>query len=320
MGVTHARVLQEIPDASVGWIVDQDLDRAEALARNLGARATSNYLDALNTNDIDAVLVTTPTPFHRTVVELAAAHGKHVFCEKPIARTIKDAEAMIATCDRAGTRLMVGHVVRFSPESERIKETLEAGTLGQIGVARATRVGRTPALTRAWFGDTTQSGGVVVDLMIHDLDTMIWYFGDVERAYAHVTHSGYAQAIVRFVSGVIAHLEASWAHARFRTTFEVAGQYGVVNYDSDDSAAFRLDLFGDNGSAFVERKPAWTDRPYLLQMQHFLDRLADSAPFFVDGVDGQRALEAALAVLASSRSGRPIHFENGRPISKEIET
>src|SRR5262245_36995196 len=150
MGAIQARSCAELPGVTVAWIVDQDQARAVALANELGAQATTDNTAAL-TSDIDAVIVAVPTPFHRSVTELAAAHGKHVFCEKPIARTIEDANAMIAACDRAGVRLMIGHVVRFFPEFVKIREVLEANTLGRIGLVRASRVNAHPPGEGNWF-------------------------------------------------------------------------------------------------------------------------------------------------------------------------
>src|SRR3954452_1779293 len=94
MGAIQARSCAELPGVTVVWVADQDQQRAELLAAELGARPTTDNTTAIS-GDIDAVIIAVPTPFHRTVTELAAAHGKHVFCEKPIARTLEDANAMI---------------------------------------------------------------------------------------------------------------------------------------------------------------------------------------------------------------------------------
>jgi predicted dehydrogenase len=309
----HAKALRSIPDAQVTWVADQDLSRAEALAAGFGARATASNEEAIATGDVDAVLAAVPTPFHRPVVELAAAAGKHILCEKPIARTVDDAEAMIAAADAAGIRLMIGHVVRFFPEYARIKTALASGDVGQVGIARAARVGPSPSASRSWFGNTALSGGVVVDMMIHDLDTLIWYFGPVERIFANGPGDSYAQATIRFAGGVVAHVEASWLHARFRTTMEIAGEHGILQHDSDLSLPLRLDRIGGDGDSSVERRGVWTERPYLLQLRHFLDRLQDGEPFLTSGREGRTALEAALAILESIRTGQPVHFADGRP-------
>lgn len=320
MGAVHIRVLTTMPDVHITWIADQNFERAASAAAAAGARPTTDNGEAIGAADVDAVIVAAPTPFHRPIVEQAATHGKHVFCEKPIARTAEDATAMIAACDTAGVRLMVGHVVRFFPEYVRAKEVLDAGTLGTIGTARTSRLSFSPQGERAWFNDLEQSGGMVVDLMIHELDTLRWWFGDVERIFAKgLTFTpfqptrDYALATLRFKSGVIAHVEASWAHAGFRTMFEIFGEHGTLRHDSESTAAIRLersnwaDLAPETGPrAPVSYRAHSGDRPYAAELRHFVERIEDGQPFLTGGVEGLRALELSLATLESVRTGRPV--------------
>ncbi len=326
MGAVHIRVLRTMPDVEITWIADQNLDRAAEFAARIGALATSDNAEAIGADDVDAIIVATPTRFHRPVVELAAAHGKHVFCEKPIARSLEDATEMVATCERAGVRLMIGHVVRFFPEYVRAHEVLTAGTLGRIGIVRTSRLSVSPQGTRAWFNDITQSGGMVVDLMIHELDTLRWWFGDVERIFAkglsftpYQPTRDYALATLRFTSGVIAHVEASWAHAGFRTLFEIAGEHGTLRHDSEAAATMRRERSGwaesiatDTPLPPVSLGSSAGDRPYAAELRHFIDRIADGQPFLTGGIEGLRALELALATLDSIQSGRPVSLAASR--------
>jgi len=326
IGLLHVRILGTLPDARVTWVADRDGARAAEIAALVGARATTDNTVAIAADDVDAVVVATPTPFHRPVVELAAAHGKHVFCEKPIARTLADAEAMITACHRGGVGLMVGHVVRFFPEYARAHQVLTEGTLGKIGVVRTSRVGASPQGARAWFNDLAQSGGMVVDLMIHELDTLRWWFGDVDRIFAkglsyteHQPARDYALATLRFTNGIIAHVETSWAHAAFRTRFEISGEHGMLRHDSETAATLRHErsTWADDFMATAPQPPislvgSSGDRPYQAELRHFIDRLADGQPFLTDGIEGLRALELALATLASIRTGRPVSFNDGQ--------
>ncbi|MEA2525156.1 MAG: UDP-N-acetylglucosamine 3-dehydrogenase [Thermomicrobiales bacterium] len=325
MGAVQARACAELPDVTVAWIADQDQARAQAIAGELGARATTDNLTAI-TGDVDAVIVTVPTPFHRAVTELAAAYGKHVFCEKPIARTLDDAEAMVAACERAGVRFMVGHVCRFFPEFVKIRDVLQTGTLGQIGLVRASRVSAHPPAERGWFANLAASGGMIVDLMIHDFDTLRWYFGDVERVFAHGLSytpyqptSDYALVVLRFANGVIAHVEGSWAHGSWRTAMEIVGEHGIVRHAGDGTAPIQVERPGPTvQESVVARYAAANESPYQTELRHFFARLADGTPFETEGREGVRALEIALAALASVRTGRPIQFVDGRVRPDEI--
>lgn len=325
IGSMHAESFRNLPGARATWVVDPILERAEAVAKPLGARVAGDLDEALSDPAVDAVLVAVPTPFHRALTEQAAAAGKHVFCEKPIALTLADARAMTDACRRAGVRLMVGHVVRFFPEYARIKQLLDGGAVGQVGVVRASRVNAYPYLGRSWYADYSQSGGPILDLMVHDLDTLRWYFGDVERVFArglsdspHRTKVDYALAILRFASGEIAHVETSWAHTSFRTAIEVAGSDGIIRHASEETATLRFERSPQADSAEatagvqVPRSPL-AESPYQTELRHFLDRLADGAPFLTDGDEATKSLALTLAVRESVRTGRAISFTDGWP-------
>ena len=320
MGSVHAQGLAANPDAELSWAVDLDKPRAEALVESTGGCATDSMDEALADPAVDAVLIALPTSLHRMATEAAAKAGKHVFCEKPIARTAENGRRMVAACQEAGVTLMIGHVVRFYPEFARIKEIIEAGTLGRIAMVRTSRVNPPVHERSPWFADVEQTGGVVLDLMVHDLDTLSWYFGAVERLYAHgLTYTehqprrDYAVASVRFRNGVIAHLEVSWAHSFFRTGIEVAGQYGVLRHTSEDGATLTFEPTTAIGDTLD--RPARTlmrpsrRTPHQVEVQHFIDCLRSGDAVLVDGEAGVRAITLANAVLDSMRTRQPIHFD-----------
>jgi len=320
MGTIHAQSCRNLPNAMVTWVADADEGRAAALAQTCNARPTTDSDAALGAADVDVVVVTVPTPFHRVITERAAAHGKHVFCEKPIARTLADARAMVAACARAGVLLTVGHVVRFFPEYARIHALLGEDAVGTVGVVRAARLNANPALARPWYGNPDWSGGVIVDLMIHDLDTLRWYFGDVERVYARglsgtAEHpaSEYALAVLRFANGVIAHVEASWAHANFRTSIEIAGSAGLLRHASEESSVIRIERTApEEGAARVQvPNSPLPEGPYQTELRHFLAAVEAGTPPLVTGDEAVRSLALALAVLQSTRTGRPVHATDG---------
>ena len=323
MGTIHAQSCCALPNARVTWVADKDEGRAATLAEICGARATADVDAALGADDVDVVVVTVPTPSHRAITERAAARGKHVFCEKPIARTLADARAMVGRVRAGGVLLSVGHVVRFFPEYARIRALLAEDAVGKVGVVRAARLNAYPALARPWYGNPDWSGGVIVDLMIHDLDTLRWYFGEVERVYRpwpelarpHQPASNYALAVLRFANGVIAHVEASWAHANFRTSIEIAGSDGLLRHASEESSAIRVEHTAPMEDMAVARvqvpSSPLPEGPYQTELRHFLAAVETGTPPLVTGDEAVRSLALALAVLQSTRTGRPVHATNG---------
>lgn len=329
MGGAHARLMKTNPEIELAWVVDIDLPKAEALAAEVGAKPTASMDEALADPNLDAVLVALPTSLHRMAVEAAAKAGKHVFCEKPIARTSEDGIAMVAACDAAGVQLMIGHVVRFFPEYQRIKEKLDAGDLGRVATIRASRTNPPVQERSPWFADVEKNGGVVLDLMVHELDTMCWLFGDVERLFAHgLTFTpvqpkrDYAAASIRFRSGAIAHIESSWAHSGHRTAIEVTAEHGMVNFSSERAASLVIErnvaLTDDlDRPARVYARPS-IQAPHAREVAQFVKALKAGDPMPVTGVDGVRAITLANAVLESMRESRPVHFaEDGSVIAAD---
>ncbi len=126
---------------------------------------------------------------------------------------------MIAYCEQKEVSLYVGHVVRFFPEYQKAKQAIDEGAIGQVGVVRTTRGGSYPVATEDWYANTDRSGGLVLDLMVHDFDFLRWCFGDAERIYAknmagvsgvNEERKDYALVTIRFKNDVIAHLEGTW--------------------------------------------------------------------------------------------------------------
>ncbi len=321
MGAMHAASCRNLPDTTLTWVADPLIERANTLAATYEARPTPDLAEALADPTLDAVIIAVPTPFHRALTEQVAAVGKHVFCEKPIALSIDDARAMTAACERANVRFMVGHVVRFFPEYARIKGLLDEQAVGEVGIVRASRLNAYPYLGRGWYSKFAWSGGPVLDMMVHDLDTLRWYFGEIARVYAkglsYSPHQGkvdYALASVRFENGVVAHVETSWAHSNFRTAIEIAGSGGIIRHASEETAALRLEQAANTLSSDVQvpRSPL-AESPYQTELRHFLDRISDGQPILTGGDEATRSLAATLAVLESVRTGRVIPFTAGWP-------
>jgi UDP-N-acetylglucosamine 3-dehydrogenase len=283
---------------------------------------------------VEVVDVCSPTPFHKEPVLAAAAAGVDILCEKPLARHLRDAEVMVTACQAAGVRLFVAQVVRFFREFAQAKAILTRGALGRPGVIRTVRGGAPPSIPpsggderggrnrRAWFTDFGQSGGVVMDVSIHDLDFARWCFGDVERVFARglsfagVEPYDHALITLRFKNGAIGHVEGSWAYppGRFRTRLEIAGDRGLVEWDSLDAAPLTVTLkahnsLGSPGAPQPHSPLDSRDDPYLLELEHFLDCLESGADFLVSPQDGLEAVRISLAAIESIRTRQPVYLD-----------
>lgn len=309
----HARSALAIDGAQVVAVSAVPLDDAAALAKECGARVASAE-EICAADDIDLVIVATPTYLHAGHAIAAARAGKHVFCEKPLARTLADAEAMVRACDEAGVTLSVGHVVRFFPEYRQAKELLDAGTLGRPAIVTMTRGNFAVGTARGWYLDEEKSGGVVLDLMLHDLDTVRWWFGEPSRVYAKRFKGNagleYALATIRYDDRPIVQVEASWAeHAGFRTGFELRGDRGMLVHDSRSASPIALQSPSGPAGPAMMATPTLHETPYFRQLRDLFARIARGDPPLVDGREGLRSLALGLAVIRSADSGEVVHWK-----------
>src|SRR5215213_9719213 len=160
MGGVHLNAYAGIPEVEVVGVADARIDSAVAGAKIVGARPYASYEELVAAEDVEVVDICLPTAFHSDLAVRAAGEARHVILEKPIARTIEDAQEILDSFSGDGPRLFVGHVVRFFPEYVGIKEKIDAGDLGTVGVVRTSR--RSPFLLgwNDWYADWRISGGV----------------------------------------------------------------------------------------------------------------------------------------------------------------
>jgi UDP-N-acetylglucosamine 3-dehydrogenase len=305
-----------VPGCRVQRVFDLDRTAAEAAAAPVGAEVAASLDECLG-EDIQAVVVVTPTPAHAAPTLAAVAAGKHVFCEKPMARTVADAERMVQAAQDAGVQLMIGHVVRFFPAYLTAHEQIRKGELGQVGMARMSRINLPPS--KPWYQDYSQSGGALHDLAIHDLDWLTWTFGMPVRVYARnradrLPALDYGLASLRFAGGEIAHVEGSFADAGgFRTSFDLAGSGGLLRHDSAASPTLVVQRRGEAGAApqTIPSAPA-AKSPYQVQAEAFLAALREGTPVPVSGEEGLRTLRVSLACLESADTGQVMVLEGDR--------
>jgi UDP-N-acetylglucosamine 3-dehydrogenase len=315
MGIVHAEAYSEMDNAQLVGIVDSNKDKVYELAEKVGTSAFYTFDDAMEKlENIDVIDICLPTYFHKKYVKLAADAGKHVICEKPLARDLEEAREMITYCREKNVKLFVGHVVRFFPEYQKAKALLEAGAIGKPAVVRTSRGGSFPTGWSDWYADYQKSGGLVLDLLIHDFDYLRWCFGEVVRVYAKRISNcedlrlDYALVTLRFENGVIAHVEGTWAHEGFASKFEFSGTKGIIDYDSTKAVPItslvRTKYKRSVGVA-VPESPL-KKNPYFLELEHFLSCIETGDIPLVTSEDAYKAMEIAFAALQSIETGKPV--------------
>ncbi len=322
MGETHLDAWTA--DGVEARLFDVHPERAAALAERFGAGLAAS-LDKLVAS-VDVVDICTATHLHRDVTERAATAGRHVICEKPIARTVEDAERMIEVCRQAGVRLFVAHVVRFFPEYVAAEQAVRAGRIGTPAVLRLKRASFKPRRPAgSWFFDHAKSGGMILDLMVHDFDYVRWIAGDVVAVHCRAATVGggelgvdHAYAVLTHERGAISHVTGSWAYPPpvFRTSLEIAGSAGLIEYDSEENRSivpYRDPAGGGAGAAAtadvgLPGSPL-AESPFRLELREFRRAIVEESSTRVTAEDALAALRIALAADESARTGRVVRLD-----------
>ncbi|WP_420111478.1 Gfo/Idh/MocA family protein [Pseudactinotalea sp.] len=285
----------------------------ELAAATPGAVAVTSIEEAFHGADL--VDICTPTTVHPEHVRAAVAAGLDTFCEKPLARTTAEAEALVTLADAAGVRLMPGHVVRWFPAYEALHAAVENDDLGELAVLRFSRTGSRP--DRDWFHDVAASGGIVLDQMIHDLDQALWLAGDVVEVTAQQTaptaqRVTSAQVVLVHASGALSYVTGTWGPpgTQFRTTFEVAGTGGLLQHDSTAQPEVVIDARDVGGSTGLLPPIAGTS-PYQLILADFLRWVRGGPQPRLAAADGVAAVRVAEAALRSIASGGTVRLAEG---------
>jgi len=307
MAETHVSAYRSIDGVEVSAVASPNTAAEFVAEQGLAADTYASATELLDEADVDAVDVCTPTPTHRPVVEAAAERGVDVFCEKPIAGSLADARAIDDAAADAGITLMVGHVLRFFPQYERARAVVEDGGIGDPGVARAQRRSPFPSWGHGnWYADRERSGGVLVDLAIHDIDFLRWVVGDVDRVFARrsVWDEGeHAHLTMRFANGAVGHVDASWGlpeSQELGQSLELAGTDGLVEFDGDDAPVTTRTAEGTAVSSPVERGG------YQRELAAFVESLRTGSEPPVTARDAIDTLRVSLAASRSAAEGRPV--------------
>ncbi len=317
MGGTHLAALAA--DGVPVTLFDPSPEKAAEVAARHGAAVAGSPKELIAA--VDVVDVCAPTDRHAEIAIAAAQAGRHVICEKPLARTEAEAEAILDACEANHVRLFPAHVLRYFPEYETARGVVAGGAIGDPAVLRLKRATFRPRHgADHWFFDHARSGGLILDLMIHDFDFARWVAGDVTSVHCRSVGAArpdlevdHAFAVLVHESGALTQVTGSWAYGGdvFRTAMEIAGSDGLLEYDSEAAQPMRWYLkrtaAGENQKVGLPGSPVAED-PYRLELRDFLRAIADGGPARVEARDGVAALRIALAADESARTGHSVQL------------
>lgn len=330
MGGMHAQVYRLLQKAGVAAIADANVEAARQRAGMLGLDVPifSTLEEMLAQTSCDAVDICLPTDLHKDAALQAMAAGKHVFCEKPLALSERDAEEMVARAETAGIIFQVGHCIRFWPEYAAFAEFLKSGRAGRLlSLTMQRRSGRVTGSAGNWILDEKRSLGAVLDLHIHDTDWVHHLLGAPlavtscgsreEFGWNHVfTHYHF--------DGVVVQAEGGWnypAQWGFQMAFQAIFENGAVEYDSGAQPTLRATL-GENqsaalpfsapqaGSSAIEGGNISSLGGYYNELEYFIDCLERGVrPEISTGPQALRSLRTVLAEIESLKTGQMVKLK-----------
>jgi scyllo-inositol 2-dehydrogenase (NAD+) len=325
-GMVHARNLRwHVPRAELVAIVEPDPERAAAALRELGLDARAGFrdlADALSQVTIDGVVITTPTFTHAELVVAAAASGKHILCEKPMALTLEECDRMAEAVVDADVAFEMGFMRRFDPGFVEAERLLRAGRIGEPVMMRS--LTRGPGLPPAWACDPRTSNGMLAEVNSHDFDTVGWLMGtQVRSVFAHAAaikvpelrerYPGFydtAAVVLGLESGAIALVEGICpATYGYDARAEVVGSEGLMVVGGLEGVS--VTTVRDDEGVVRPTHASWRDRfrqAYVDEAAHFVRRILDGADEVAGPLAGRRALEAVLAANESIRSGAQVEL------------
>jgi len=323
IGDMHAGLVALQPDACVSWCFDIDEARAGATAARTGARATTEVDAVLGADDVDAVLIASPTDTHVALILKSAEAGKPILCEKPVDVDIDRVEECCAALARFDVPLQLGFNRRFDPSHKGVRDAVAAGEIGALELLVITSRDPGPPPPRPIL---EACGGLFRDTTIHDMDMARFVLGEepvevfamaanrVDPVFAELDDVDTAMIVMRAGSGALVHINNSRrTNYGYDQRVEAFGARGMVR--SDNHRPTEVSRASDTGTArrdtllhfFIERYRA----AYEAEIRDFIDCLTEGRSPRVTFEDGRRALLLSEAALRSHREHRPVSVDFG---------
>jgi myo-inositol 2-dehydrogenase/D-chiro-inositol 1-dehydrogenase len=321
MGRVHAENLAlKIPSASLVAIADMLVEPAKKLASNLGVDTVySDFGSLIDDKNVEAILIAVPPFLKKDMIVRAAKAGKHVFVEKPMTLSSKDAEEIIYETDRASVKIQVGYQRRFDNAFRRVEEAINEGRIGRV-LLMSSHTRDPPGLSPNYYLDFAKSGGIMADTCSHDFDVIRWLSkSEVTKVYAdgellvyhkELAPSGIPDHVVVTLTlegGGMAHVDSSaYAVYGYDVQAEILGTKGAAFIGiGEKNAATILDESGHHGlypSSFVER----FGQAYHDEVEDFAKCILENRAPRVSARDGKAAIEIGFAADESMKRKAPV--------------
>lgn len=308
MGKHHARVYSEMDGVELVSISDID-EKREEVAKRFGCKFYNDYKEMIEKEEIDAVSIVVPTKLHKDIALECIKHGKNVLVEKPISDTPENAREIINAAKEKGVKLAVGHVERFNPAVQKLREIIKKGELGDITTVVARRVGVFPS--------QVQDANVIIDIGVHDIDILNYLLErKPDKVFARSgkaiskNRDDYADILLKY-DGANAFIQVNWITPVKIRNLAVTGTkgYAELNYITQELVLYRsnyrvIDDFSDVikfGTPEIVKIDLDKSEPLKVELNSFVNCIKNDKEPVVSGEDGINALEVALEAIKACK-------------------
>jgi predicted dehydrogenase len=333
----HLPAISELAnEVTLVAVADTNAEAGREAARPWDAAAYTDYRAVLERKDIDAVVVATPEFMHAEQVIAAAEAGKHILCEKPMCRSLAEADAMLDACRRSGVLLLIGHSRRFTRRYIEVKEALDTGAIGEVRLVRENerrnavhiaQMGQTGIrwTPRHWTGNPDLGMGIALSHGIHEVDLLRWFIA-AQPVSAYAEHAvsiegnvgvpDFMSFVIRFANGAIGCGEISYHPPASYPAFhqlELFGTGGTIRArDHDLIGVTEYDAVGAHFPGAHELL-LHTRSTYVRQLAEFVAAIRENREINMPPGEARAALAVALALIQSARTGHEITLGPNMP-------
>jgi predicted dehydrogenase len=321
----HAAAILNTPEAELVAVSTRNRERGQAFVAQHGGAWHADYRELLDRLDVDVVTICTPHDLHAPMTMEAAQAGKHVLCEKPMARGLAECDAMIEACDGAGVTLGVIFQSRFDSLSRHLKHLIDSGALGRlVWISSNTIWYRTDDYYRSgpWRGTWAhEGGGVLINQAIHAIDLLLWLTGMPVKVTAQMRTLNHtievedgALAILEYADARLGLIQATTAaFPGYPERLDVYGTQGGAVYhkgegrlewhllDSREDHVMKTDISSGAASPMDI-----TAAGHIAQYRDFVDAIRQQRRPLIDGREGRRSVELVEAIYRSARLGTAV--------------
>lgn len=312
MGMRRIRAISKNPQTELLYLSDNDEEAAKKIARDLGVEFVATE-EAISKREVDCVIISTPNKFHPVVAIPALDQGKHVWCEKPLARNPREAKEIVKTAIRAHRFLKVGSNLRYFLSIQKAKELLDNSAIGKVLFLRGW-VGNSGWQLKSWFSDPDMiGGGTLLDNGCHLLDIYRWFLGEAIESTGYTSTSYWqvsplednAMGIFKFEAGNLAFLQSSWTEWAEYCYIEIYGEQGYIRVDNRMPSCVTF-IGRRDGCKEVFDFSSQSIQSHELEFDDFVQAVQNGQQPLPSGFDGLRAVQMADGVYRSSAAGRSV--------------